>query len=101
LVTDWLEEQKIHFVPKDLNPLKLPEARPIEDFWAILKRDVYMDGWTANNVDKLEFRIRYCLRKIDFKAAQELVATTYKRLLTLSNPPIWSQMTFLFFFIAA
>jgi hypothetical protein len=69
-VTDWLEEQKIPFVPKDMNPANLPEARPIEDFWAILKRDVYMDGWTADNVDKLESRIRYCLRKIDVKVVQ-------------------------------
>ena len=43
-VTDWLEEQNIPFVPKDMNPANLPEARPIEDFWAILNREVYMDG---------------------------------------------------------
>jgi hypothetical protein len=63
-----------------MNPANLPEARPFEDFWAILKRDVYMDGWTADNVDKLESGIRYCLRKIDVKVVQELVATTHKRL---------------------
>ena len=65
LVTDWLNEQKIPFVPKTKNPANLPEGRPIEDFWAILKREVYMDAWTAQNVDQLETRIRYCLKKLD------------------------------------
>ena len=79
-VTDWLEEQNIPFVPNNMNPANLPEARPIEDFWAILKREEYMDGWTANNVDQLESRIKNCLRKIDVKVVQDLVATTHKRL---------------------
>ena len=79
-ITDWLEEQNITFLPKDMNPANLPEARPIEDFWAILKREEYMDGWTADIVDQLESRIKNCLRKIDVKVVQDLVATTHKRL---------------------
>ena len=80
LVTDWLNEQKIPFVPKTKNPANLPEGRPIEDFWAILKREVYMDAWTAQNVDQLETRIRYCLKKMDVKVVQRLASTTHKRL---------------------
>ena len=51
-VTDWLEQQKVPYVPKQMNP--------IEDFWAILKQEVYMDGWMAKNVDQLETRITFC-----------------------------------------
>jgi hypothetical protein len=79
-VTDWLKQNNIPFVPKAMNPANVPEARPIEDYWAILKREVYMDGWTANNVDELESRIRHCLKKMDVKVVQNLVATTHKRL---------------------
>ena len=79
-VTDWLEQNNIPFVPKAMNPANVPEARPIEDYWAILKREVYIDGWTAKNVDQLESRIRYCLKKMDVKVVQNLVATTHKRL---------------------
>ena len=60
MVINWLEEKKIPIVPKAMNPANLPEARTIEDFWAILKRDVYMDGWAADNLRQLETRIRYC-----------------------------------------
>jgi hypothetical protein len=34
-VINWLEEKEIPIVPKAMN------RRPIEDFWAIFKRDVY------------------------------------------------------------
>jgi len=39
-VTNHLTKQKIPFMPKLLNPANLPEVRPVEDFWAILKREV-------------------------------------------------------------
>jgi len=79
-VIDWLEEQEIPIVPKEMNHANVPEVRPIEDFWAIFKRDVYKDGWAADNVHQLETRIKYCLRKIDVKAVQDLAATTHNRL---------------------
>jgi hypothetical protein len=37
-----------------MNPANVPEARPIEDFWAHLKRNVYMDGWQAKNLNQLK-----------------------------------------------
>ncbi|CAF3331247.1 unnamed protein product [Rotaria socialis] len=34
--TDWLNERKVSFVPKDVNPPNVPKARPIEDFCGVL-----------------------------------------------------------------
>ena len=79
-VINWLEEHKIPIVPKAMNPANMPEASPIEDIWEILKRDVYMDGWAADNLRQLETRIKYCLRKIDVKVVQDLASNTHKRL---------------------
>ena len=79
-VINWLEEHKIPIVPKAMNPANMPEASPIEDIWEILKRDVYMDGWAADNLRQLENRIKYCLRKIDVKIVQDLASNTHKRL---------------------
>lgn len=42
-VQNWLYENKIRFVPKYLNPANVPEVRPIEDFFAYLKRKVYRE----------------------------------------------------------
>ena len=58
----------------------MPEARAIEVFWAIFKRDVYKDGWAADNIQELETRFKYCLRKKDVKVVLDLAVTTHKRL---------------------
>ena len=44
-----------------MNPANVPEARAIEDFWALLKRDVYKDGWSAKTTNELKNRIAGCV----------------------------------------
>jgi hypothetical protein len=46
----------IKFIPKYLNPPAVPQLRPIESFWAIYKRAIYENGWSANTPE--EFRKR-------------------------------------------
>ena len=53
-VQEWLVESKIPYIPKKMNIANVPEIRPIEDFWAFLKRKVYMNGWEAKNLDHLK-----------------------------------------------
>jgi len=79
-VQDYLQAEKIQVVPKEVNPANLPKARPIEDFWGILKQKVYENGWCAKTIDELESRIKYCLRKMDKKLVQDLALATHKRL---------------------
>lgn len=75
-VISFLEDKKINFVKKFDNPANLPEARPIENFWAILKGHVYKNNWKAENISQLVDRIRYCLMKIDPDLIQRLAAST-------------------------
>ena len=67
-------------MPKHINLANVPEARPIEDFWAIIKKIVYKNGWTAQNIDKLKDRIRWAFRNIDVKVVQQLASTVHNRL---------------------
>ena len=53
-VQEWLINENIPFVAKKDNSANVPEACPIEDFWAFLKRRVYKNGWSAKNLDQLE-----------------------------------------------
>ena len=55
-VQNYLMEKKVTFVPKNDNPANVPEARPIEDFWAIIKGLVYKGGWKGENLDQLTSR---------------------------------------------
>ena len=64
-VLDWLQSNNIPFVANEANPANVPEVRPIKDFWGILKANVYKDGWQAKNLQRLETRIRACLKKIE------------------------------------
>lgn len=71
-VCDFMIEKKIPFVEKYENPANLPECRPIEQFWATLKRLVYVDGWQATNLAQLSLRIRSSIKKIDSNQLAEL-----------------------------
>ena len=75
-VCDFMIESKINFVEKYENPANLPECRPIEQFWAILKQKVYNGNWKAKNVDQLKKRIIYMATQVD----RSLLADLFKNL---------------------
>ena len=79
-VVNYLIDQNIEFVQKCENPANVPEVRPIEDFWSILKGKVYENGWRAKNLDELRNKIRLCTRNMDQNLVQDLLASTSKRL---------------------
>jgi len=70
---DFMIENSIDHVDKMDNPANLPEARPIEDFWSILKGKVYEDGWEATTLHQLRLRILKCLREISPASIQALM----------------------------
>ncbi|CAG9826619.1 unnamed protein product [Diabrotica balteata] len=73
-MTDWLTAQNINFVPERDNPPNVPQARLIEEFWAILSQMVYYNGWKAQNEDRLRRRILQKFREIDLEPVQRLIA---------------------------
>ena len=79
-VQAYLNEQNVRFVPKEDNPANIPEARPIEDFWSIIKGLVYKDAWQAENLDQLRKRIVYCFNKVDLNLVQELAKGILSRI---------------------
>ena len=66
---------KINFLPKSDNPPNIPQARPIERFWALLEQQVYMDGWQAENRHQLALRIKKKLREFPLSTVRELFAS--------------------------
>jgi hypothetical protein len=71
-VISYLNENNVNFVDIDDNPANVPECRPIENLWGILKQQVYKNNWRAKNVKQLYQRIQYCLKNIDMKLVQRL-----------------------------
>lgn len=72
-VTDWLKAKKVDFLPKDMNPANVPQLRPIEKYWAKMKRKMQTNGKCASDIE--EFRRQYAAssRKYDGKAVQALM----------------------------
>ena len=61
---EFLREQ----VEKKDNPPSAPQIRPIENYWGILKMEVYAGNWEAQGENKREksiCRIKQCQKKID------------------------------------
>lgn len=79
-VTSYFRDNGVHFVAKEDNPANLPECRPIEDFWSILKSMVYKDNWQAENLPQLRRRIEYCIKKLDPELIQRLAREIPKRI---------------------
>ena len=46
---EWYAGHNINVVPKDCNPPNTPELRPIERYWAIVKRNLGKSKGQANN----------------------------------------------------
>lgn len=80
LTVDFMNANNIDFVEKVRNPPATPEVRAIEDFWKILKDNVYDNGWVAKNVPQLRRKIIYCINKFDIECVQRLAGSTNKRL---------------------
>jgi transposase len=70
---DWLTANKIRFVRKTDNPPNVPQARPIESYWAILSQAVYENGWEATTAQQLKSRIIRCAKKVDLKVVQTMM----------------------------
>ena len=79
-VVNYMNAQNVKFVQKQENPANVPEVRPIEDFWSILKGKVYENGWRAENLDLLRNKIRLCIRNMDQNLVQDLLTSTSQRL---------------------
>jgi transposase len=73
-----LEELKIEYVQKEENPPNVPHIRPIEKFWANLKRKVYSNKYRPKDLKCLMIRkklksiedteIRKAMKKVPAKA---------------------------------
>lgn len=79
-VISYFGEKNINFVTKCDNPPNVPELRPIEDFWGILKGLVYANNWQAKDPAQLRDRINDCLKKIDLGLVQDTFRSTRLRI---------------------
>ena len=79
-VTKWMTENNINFVKKNENAPNVPQARPIERFWAICKREYKKQNKqskTAAQMTKIWSKIS---KKVAENSGQALMASAKRNL---------------------
>lgn len=75
-VISYLDDKKVKYVTRADNPPNLPECRPIENLWSILKGEVYKNNWKAKTLQELQAKISKCLKKLDRNLVNQLFRDT-------------------------
>ena len=84
-VLEELTRLNIKVVKRDDNPPAVPQLRPIEKFWALLKAAVYEDGWQAENEQELQSRIVKKLKEVPAEVCQRLMAQVKTKVRRVSD----------------
>jgi hypothetical protein len=76
----FMRENGIHFVEKNMNPPNVPQCRPIERYWALVKAELRKTGKTAK--DEKEFLKMYneAARKIPRETVANLMSSMRRNL---------------------
>ena len=78
--TNMLQNLHIPFVPKELNPPCVPQARPIEKFWQHWKYKLYEDGWGARSIPELIERMNEKLQEFDHSYFSNLMRSVRSKI---------------------
>lgn len=70
---DLYKQKNIDFVLKDDNPPNCPSLRPIERYWAIMKRMLRNDGQDINSIEQFKKKWSATSKKITTKVVQNLM----------------------------
>jgi len=79
-VTDFLDEQKINYVSKKDNPPNVPQARPIEQYWAICKRKYAEKNVQSNTLSNFKSIWKKIANEVIQESGKQLMESTKKKL---------------------
>lgn len=76
---EWFERNGVTIVPKDMNPPNCPQFRPIERYWAIVKRKLKKTKGAARNAATLRNKWNQHAAKVSKGSVQNLMAVISRR----------------------
>ena len=85
-----LEANGIPYVAQQNNPPNVPQARPIEDLWGVLKQMVYSNNYEAKDLDQLAARIRKKIKELDKKMLRNMMLGVRSKLRTMWRENVFS-----------
>lgn len=76
---NWFESNNVAVIPKNLNPPNCPKFRPIEEFWALMKRLLNKTNGCAHTPQQMLNKWNNCSKKFDETFVQNLMGTIKAR----------------------
>jgi transposase len=75
---NWYETNQVDVIPKDMNPPNCPQLRPIEQFWAIVKRKLKKSGKSATDAKQMLQKWNFHAGKVSTELVQKLMGSITK-----------------------
>jgi len=86
----FLDEQNINYVKKKDNPPNVPQARPIETLWAIMKRRYAQRQKGAKNLKSFKQIWKNISLQVSNECGKSVMATTRKKLRAIGRKGVYS-----------
>ena len=77
-----MERLNIDVIPKSANPPNVPQLRPIENFWANLKRKIHSNNFVAKTEEELINKTKKELKNMStrmFSSAMAIVTVNCRK----------------------
>lgn len=78
-VLEWYAINQVDYIPRDMNPPNCPQFRPIENYWAIMKKKLIKSGKIVQDINSLRSTWNRQSKKVDKCTVQKMMAGIKKR----------------------
>jgi len=82
---EWFESNAVNLVPRECNPANCPELRPIERYWALIKRELKEMNVEAANIKDFREKWRIASKKIKESSIIALMGGIEEKLKAFCN----------------
>lgn len=72
---EWYRVNKVDVIANDMNPPNCPALRPIEKYWAIVKRILKKNGGATNTVEQMRNKWNLHARKVTVEGVRKLMGS--------------------------
>lgn len=92
IVTDYFQEKKIDFVKKQDNAPNVPQARPIEKFWALIKREYSRRKNAPKNLRGFQQVLGKIIKEVAENHGETLMASVRQKLRSIGREGVFGPL---------
>lgn len=70
---EWYSKNNIVFVPREANPPNCPELRPVERYWALVKRNMKSTKKVSKDISDFKLKWTTCSKKVTEETLKSLM----------------------------